>query len=58
LNGNGSTPVLTLQGVSKSFGPVQALSAVDFEVHQARSWRWWETTRGQERRVGEPVERD
>jgi D-xylose transport system ATP-binding protein len=33
LNGNGSTPVLALEGVSKSFGPVQALSDVDFEVH-------------------------
>jgi D-xylose transport system ATP-binding protein len=32
LNGNGSTPVLTLKEVSKSFGPVQALSDVDFEV--------------------------
>jgi D-xylose transport system ATP-binding protein len=32
LNGNGSTPVLALKGVSKSFGPVQALSDVDFEV--------------------------
>jgi D-xylose transport system ATP-binding protein len=35
LNGNGSTPVLTLKGVSKSFGPVQALSDVDFEVRPA-----------------------
>jgi D-xylose transport system ATP-binding protein len=33
LNANGSTPVLALKGVSKSFGPVQALSDVDFEVH-------------------------
>jgi D-xylose transport system ATP-binding protein len=32
LNGNGNTPVLALKGVSKSFGPVQALSDVDFEV--------------------------
>ena len=32
MNGNGSTPVLSLKGVSKSFGPVQALSDVDFEV--------------------------
>jgi D-xylose transport system ATP-binding protein len=32
LNGNGSTPVLSLKGVSKSFGPVQALSDVDFDV--------------------------
>ena len=32
MNGNGSTPVLALQGVSKSFGPVQALSNVDFDV--------------------------
>jgi D-xylose transport system ATP-binding protein len=30
---NGNTPVLALKGVSKSFGPVQALSEVDFEVH-------------------------
>ena len=29
---NGNTPVLALRGVSKSFGPVQALSDVDFEV--------------------------
>jgi D-xylose transport system ATP-binding protein len=29
---NGNTPVLALKGVSKSFGPVQALSDVDFEV--------------------------
>jgi D-xylose transport system ATP-binding protein len=27
------TPVLALEGVSKSFGPVQALVDVDFEVH-------------------------
>jgi D-xylose transport system ATP-binding protein len=33
LNANGSTPVLALKGVSKSFGPVQALSEVDFEIH-------------------------
>jgi D-xylose transport system ATP-binding protein len=32
MNDNGSTPVLSLTGVSKSFGPVQALSDVDFEV--------------------------
>jgi D-xylose transport system ATP-binding protein len=32
MNANGSTPVLSLKGVSKSFGPVQALSDVDFEV--------------------------
>jgi D-xylose transport system ATP-binding protein len=30
---DGNTPVLALEGVSKSFGPVQALSDVDFEVH-------------------------
>jgi D-xylose transport system ATP-binding protein len=30
---NGNTAVLALKGVSKSFGPVQALSDVDFEVH-------------------------
>jgi D-xylose transport system ATP-binding protein len=33
MNANGNTAVLTLKGVSKSFGPVQALSDVDFEVH-------------------------
>jgi D-xylose transport system ATP-binding protein len=32
MSSNGSTPVLALRGVSKSFGPVQALSDVDFEV--------------------------
>ena len=32
MNDNGSTPVLSLNGVSKSFGPVQALQDVDFEV--------------------------
>jgi D-xylose transport system ATP-binding protein len=31
---NGNTPVLALEGVSKSFGPVQALSDVDFEVRR------------------------
>jgi D-xylose transport system substrate-binding protein len=31
----GNTPVLSLKGVSKSFGPVQALSDVDFEVRPA-----------------------
>jgi D-xylose transport system ATP-binding protein len=31
---NGNTPVLALQGVSKRFGPVQALSEVDFEIHE------------------------
>src|SRR5215211_8396569 len=30
---NANTPVLALRGVSKSFGPVRALSDVDFEVH-------------------------
>jgi D-xylose transport system ATP-binding protein len=30
---DGNTPVLELEGVSKSFGPVQALSEVDFTVH-------------------------
>ncbi len=35
MNANGSTPVLALKGVSKSFGPVQALSDVDFEVRPA-----------------------
>jgi D-xylose transport system ATP-binding protein len=29
-----STPVLALKGISKSFGAVQALSGVDFEVHR------------------------
>jgi D-xylose transport system ATP-binding protein len=29
---DGNTPVLALEGISKSFGPVQALSDVDFEV--------------------------
>jgi D-xylose transport system ATP-binding protein len=33
MNANGSAPVLSLKGVSKSFGPVQALSDVNFEVH-------------------------
>jgi D-xylose transport system ATP-binding protein len=32
MSTNGNTPVLALRGVSKSFGPVQALSDVDFEV--------------------------
>ena len=32
MNADGSTPVLALKGVSKSFGPVQALSDVNFEV--------------------------
>jgi D-xylose transport system ATP-binding protein len=32
MNANGSPPVLTLEGVSKSFGPVQALNDVNFEV--------------------------
>jgi len=32
MNDNGSTPVLSLNGVSKSFGPVQALQDVDFQV--------------------------
>ena len=36
MNSNGSTPVLALKGVSKSFGPVQALSDVDFEVAARR----------------------
>jgi D-xylose transport system ATP-binding protein len=33
MNANGSTPVLALKGVTKSFGPVQALNDVDFEVN-------------------------
>jgi D-xylose transport system ATP-binding protein len=32
MNANGSAPVLALDGISKSFGPVEALSDVDFEV--------------------------
>jgi D-xylose transport system ATP-binding protein len=32
MNEGGSTPVLSLKGVSKSFGPVQALQDVNFEV--------------------------
>jgi D-xylose transport system ATP-binding protein len=31
-NGEGSLPLLALRGVTKTFGPVQALSGVDFEV--------------------------
>ena len=30
---NANSPVLALKGVSKRFGPVQALSGVDFEIH-------------------------
>src|SRR3954463_8411092 len=33
MNANGSAPVLSLKAVSKSFGPVQALSDVNFEVN-------------------------
>jgi D-xylose transport system ATP-binding protein len=33
MDGNGNRPVLALEGVSKSFGPVQALMDVDLEVH-------------------------
>ncbi len=33
MNGNGTTPVLALRGVSKSFGAVKALTEIDFEVH-------------------------
>jgi D-xylose transport system ATP-binding protein len=32
---NSTQPVLSLEGVSKSFGPVQALDGVDFRVHPA-----------------------
>jgi D-xylose transport system ATP-binding protein len=32
---NRNSPVLALKGVSKSFGPVQALTDVDFEVHDS-----------------------
>jgi D-xylose transport system ATP-binding protein len=35
MNASESTPVLALKGVSKSFGPVQALSDVDFDVRPA-----------------------
>jgi D-xylose transport system ATP-binding protein len=31
--GNGSKPLLALKGFSKSFGPVEALKDVDFELH-------------------------
>ncbi len=31
---NGSTPILSCQGISKSFGPVQALDGVDFDVNR------------------------
>ena len=30
----GAGPLLRLRGVSKSFGPVQGLNEVDFEVHR------------------------
>jgi D-xylose transport system ATP-binding protein len=33
MDGNGGTPVLSLRGVSKSFGAVQALTDVNFDVH-------------------------
>jgi len=33
MNGNGTTPVLSLRGVSKSFGAVKALTDIDFEVN-------------------------
>jgi D-xylose transport system ATP-binding protein len=33
MNANGSAPVLVLEGITKNFGPVQALSEVNFEVH-------------------------
>ena len=33
MNANGSTPVLALKGVSKSFGPVQALTKVNLSVN-------------------------
>jgi D-xylose transport system ATP-binding protein len=33
MNGNGSA-ILSAQGISKSFGPVQALDGVDFEVNR------------------------
>jgi D-xylose transport system ATP-binding protein len=35
MNATGSAPVLSLTGISKSFGPVQALSDVSFEIHPA-----------------------
>jgi D-xylose transport system ATP-binding protein len=36
MSSNGSTPVLSLKGVSKSFGPVQALADVDFDVEPGK----------------------
>jgi D-xylose transport system ATP-binding protein len=33
MSANGTTPTLELRGVSKSFGPVEALREVDFRVH-------------------------
>ena len=36
MNGNGTTPVLALRGVSKSFGAVKALTDIDFEVHDGQ----------------------
>ena len=33
LNANGDGPLLSARGISKAFGHVQALSAVDFEAH-------------------------
>ena len=33
-NGNGDRPVLAVEGVTKSFGPVQALEGVDFGVRR------------------------
>jgi ABC-type sugar transport system ATPase subunit len=33
---NGAEPLLRLKGVSKNFGPVQALAEVDFEIQRAR----------------------
>jgi D-xylose transport system ATP-binding protein len=33
MNGNGA-PILSMKGITKSFGPVQALDGVDFEVNR------------------------
>ena len=45
---SGETPVLALEGVSKSFGPVQALRDVDFEIDAGRGRRPRRRQRGRE----------
>jgi hypothetical protein len=41
----GKAPILAVEGLSKSFGAVEALRDVDFSVNaDARSWRSWATT--------------